>query len=246
MDIADSRTRVLVTGGTRGIGRATAVAFARSGAQVMTCHRSSGLAAETLNKELAAFGNDHRVVVADVTSAADVDNLAAQCRDEFGGLDVLVNNVGVDGVAPLEQLTPILWQQMFDTNITSAYLVTRAVLPLLGVGGAIVNVASAAAGRGRPATAHYSAAKAAMIGFTRSLSKELGPRGIRVNAIEPGLVWDEDDQPALPQPIIDRIVSMTPLGRLARPEDVADVISFLAGDAARFITGESIKVDGGM
>ncbi|MGC4994509.1 SDR family NAD(P)-dependent oxidoreductase [Nocardia salmonicida] len=246
MDSGLAGKRVLITGGTRGIGKATMLAFARAGASVVTCHRTPGPAVDHLAKELVAIGADYRIVTADVTTADDVARLAAECGEAFGGIDVLVNNVGIDGTAALESLTLDVWQHMFDHNITSAYLVTSAVAPLMGAGAAIVNVASAAAARGRPAAAHYSASKAAMLGFTRGLCKELGPRGIRVNAVEPGFLDSgEFDRTESPQ-LVERLRAMTPLGRLCTPEDVAGVIGFLAGPAAEFITGQAIRIDGGM
>lgn len=235
--------RVLVTGGTRGIGRATVLAFARGGAHVVTCHHAPGEAADSLAAELGALGGKHEVVTADVTTGAGAARLADACRGVLGGLDVVVNNVGIDGSAPLERLEEDEWRRLLDHNVTSAYLVTRAVVDLLGEGGSIVNIGSAAALRGRPASAHYSASKAALTGFTRGLCKELGPRGIRVNTVAPGFV---DDGSEVPPPLRERLVAMTPLGRLARPEDVAGAVLFLAGDTAGFVSGTTLTVDGGM
>jgi 3-oxoacyl-[acyl-carrier protein] reductase len=237
--------RVLVTGGTRGIGRATALAFAERGARVVTCHRAEGPEASRLAGDLAKHGDGHRVVPADVTDAAGVDHLLTVCREHLKGLDVLVNNVGVDGHALLENLDETQWHHLMDHNITSTYLVTRAALPLLADGASIVNVGSAAALRGRPAAAHYGASKAAMIGFTRGLCKELGPRGIRVNAVAPGVTSDAPEKD-LPPHVVERLIAATALQRLCRPRDVADAVLFLAGDDSKSISGATLTVDGGM
>lgn len=235
--------RVLVTGGTRGVGRATVLAFAREGADVVTCHRAPGEAADSLTAELEAIGGKHEVVTADVTTGDGAARLAETCRGVLGGLDVVVNNVGIDGSAPLARLAEDDWRRLFDHNVTSAYLVTRAVLDLVAEHGSIVNIGSAAALRGRPDSAHYSASKAALTGFTRGLCKELGPRRIRVNLVAPGFVDDGSD---VPPPLRARLLAMTPLGRLARPEDIAGAVLFLAGDQAAFVSGTTLTVDGGM
>ncbi|MFC5723491.1 SDR family NAD(P)-dependent oxidoreductase [Streptomyces gamaensis] len=240
-----SGKRVLITGGTRGIGRCTALAFARAGARVITCHRSPGEEAAGLEKELTQYGAAHRVVRCDVTSEKDVTRLAAGCRELYGGLDVLVNNVGCDGPVPFGDLEQPEWRRMFDTNVTTAYLVTRAALPLLADGASVINVGSSAALRGRAGGVHYTASKAALIGFTRALCKELGPRGIRVNTVSPGLTETEPGA-GLPPAAVEHITGMTALGRIAQPEDIAGAVLFLAGDTSRYVTGTTLNVDGGI
>lgn len=183
--------RVLVTGGTRGIGRCTVLALARAGARVVTCHHSPDDDAESLRRELKELGTASQVLRCDVTDAADVTRLAGVCRDVLGGLDVLVNNVGVDGPVPFENIEEGEWHRMFDHNVTAPYLVTRAALGLLADGASIVNVGSSVALRGRSNGVHYTASKAALIGFTRALCKEVGSRGIRVNTVAPGLTETE-------------------------------------------------------
>ncbi|MFJ2115096.1 MULTISPECIES: SDR family NAD(P)-dependent oxidoreductase [unclassified Streptomyces] len=237
--------RVLVTGGTRGIGRATVLALAEAGARVVTCHRAPGPEATRLTDDLARHGDGHHIVQEDVTEPEGAERLLEICRQRLGGLDVLVNNVGVDDHAPLADLGPERWRRMLDHNITSAYLVTRAVLPLLTEGASVVNIGSAAALRGRPGAAHYGASKAAMIGFSRGLCKDLGPRGIRVNVVAPGVTSD-DGGLELPPPVRERLLAATPLGRLCTPGDVADAVLFLAGDGSRFVSGSTLTVDGGM
>ncbi|MGW0520095.1 SDR family NAD(P)-dependent oxidoreductase [Crossiella sp. NPDC003009] len=228
--------RVLVTGGTRGIGRATVLAFARSGARVVTCHRG-----QDGDEELEA--QDIGVVRADVTRPEDVRRLLGECLRRLGGLDVLVNNVGRDGQAAIAELPAEEWRDMLDTGLTAAYLVTQAALPLFGPGASVINFSASAATRGIPERAHYTAAKAGVIGLTRSLAKELGPRGIRVNAIAPGLIDTGDE---LPAHIRERVAGLTSLGRLGTSEEVAEVVLFLAGDPARYVSGVTLPVDGGI
>lgn len=238
--------RVLVTGGTRGIGRATVLALAEAGARVVTCHRTPGPEAARLADELKRCSDGHRVTQADVTDPEGAEKLLETCRQHLGGLDAVVNNVGVDDHhAPLDDLGPDRWRRMLDHNITSAYLVTRAALPLLAEGASVVNVGSAAALRGRPGAAHYGASKAALTGFTRGLAKDLGPRGVRVNVVAPGVTSDDDGR-ELPPPVRERLLAATPLGRLCTPADVAAAVLFLAGDGSRFVSGSTLTVDGGM
>ncbi|MGH3972324.1 MAG: SDR family oxidoreductase [Pseudonocardiaceae bacterium] len=236
--------RVLVTGGTRGVGRAVTLAFAAAGADVLTCHRTDEDHPE-LAAQLGSVSSGKRVVTADVTDPDAVHRLIKQTATQFGGLDVLVNNVGVDGKASLPQLSPDEWQRVITTNLTSTYLVTQAALAVLTRNSSVINVGASVAARGRPDAAHYTASKAGLAGLTRSLCKELGPRGVRVNLVAPGVV---ETKPGahLPSPVNERIKAMTALGRLCTPEEVADVVLFLASDLSRYITGATINVDGGM
>lgn len=237
--------RVLVTGGTKGIGRVTVLAFARAGANVVTCHHSADEAAESLTRELKEFGGHHLVVRADVTDGKDVGRLVETCREHLGALDVLVNNVGVDGPVPFEELAADEWRRMIDHNVTATYLVTHAALDLLADGSSVINVGSSVALRGRANGVHYTASKAALIGFTRALCKEVGPRGIRVNTVAPGLTETEPGA-GLPPAAVERIVGMTALGRICQPEDVAGAVLFLAGDTSRYVSGATLNVDGGV
>ncbi|MFI6850125.1 SDR family oxidoreductase [Kitasatospora sp. NBC_00085] len=237
--------RVLVTGGTKGIGRETVLAFARAGATVAACSRGSGAEADALAEDLKETEGNHLLVQADVTTRAGVTELAEHVRATLGGLDVLVNNVGSDGQVWFTDLAEDEWYRVIDQNVTSAYLVTQAALPLLRDGGSIVNVGSSVALRGRVRGVHYTTAKAALIGFTRALSKELGPRGIRVNTVAPGLTETEPGA-GLPPEAVERIVGMTALGRICRPSDVAGAVLFLAGDTSAYISGVTLNVDGGV
>jgi 3-oxoacyl-[acyl-carrier protein] reductase len=237
--------RVLVTGGTKGIGRATVLGLARAGAGVVAVHRSPSEDVESLARELKEIGGQFKLVQADVTSGTDVVEIAAACKETLGGLDGVVNNVGVDGHVTFGDMSEPEWHRVVDHNVTSAYLVTQAVLDLLADGGSVVNVGSSVALRGRVLGVHYTASKAALIGFTRALCKELGPRGIRVNTVAPGLTETEPGA-GLPPAAVERIVGMTALGRICQPEDVAGVVLFLVGDTSRYISGVTLNVDGGV
>lgn len=246
MDLQLTGKRVLVTGGTRGIGRTTVLAFANAGARVVTCYHQDVAAAEKLVAELDEAGLTALVVQADVTKSADVQRLAEAARAELGGIDVIVNNAGADGSAPIAELALEEWRRVLDLDLTSYYLVTQAFLPLLPEGGgSVINLGASAGLRGRPDAPHYTAAKAAVIGLTRSLAKELGRRGIRVNNLAPGVIETERGT-GLPERALQHILGATALGRLGTPEDVAGVALFLASDAARYVTGVTLNVDGGM
>jgi 3-oxoacyl-[acyl-carrier protein] reductase len=235
---------VLVTGGTRGIGRSTALAFARAGASVLTCSRHDDEAARETVRELAALGGQHHLVRADVTQPEDVDALARECRERLGSLHAVVCNVGTISQVPFAELPAAEWRRVLDTNLTAAFLVTQRTLPLLADGAAVIYLGSRAALAGVPGRSHYTAAKAALTGLARSLCKELGPRGIRVNVVYPGIVETEETRQVLGGQI-DRFRRLTALGRLGRPEDVADAVLFLAGQASGYITGQVVQVDGG-
>lgn len=239
----------LVTGGSRGIGRAVTLALAEAGANVIACYRTGGEPVETLSRRLKEIGGVHHLVQADVSQADDVLDLAGECRDRLGGLDVVVNNAGVISHIPIDELPLSEWHRVVDTNLTGAFLVIQSVLPLLGTGSSIINIGSRASVAGVPLRAHYTAAKAGLVGLSRSLAKELGPRGIRVNVVAPGVI-DSDQDHALPPArraeLEQRYRALTALGRVGRVEEVAGVVLFLASDLARYITGQTIDVDGGI
>jgi len=236
--------RVVVTGGTRGIGRAIALAFAGAGARLVVVHRTAGEPVRRLAAELGD-GHGHVFVQADLTRGDGARLLAETVRERLGGVDVLVNNVGVDGHAKFEDLAEEEWHRVMDHNATSAYLVTNALVGLVTDGGSVVNVGASVALRGRPLGVHYSASKAALVGFTRALAKELGGRGIRVNTVAPG-VTETEPGAGLPPALASRLAGMTALGRLGRPEDVAGAVLYLAGASASYVTGVTLEVDGGI
>ncbi|HEV8558949.1 MAG TPA: SDR family NAD(P)-dependent oxidoreductase [Actinophytocola sp.] len=245
MELGLTGRRVLITGGTRGIGRAAVLAFAKAGAGVVVTYRNDEANAETLEQELCEIDVKHRVVRSDVTKAIDVHQLVQTCRETLGGLDVVVNNVGIDGHEPAATLSLADWQHMLRTNLTGAHLVTQYCLEIMERGASVVNVSASVAQRGLPGKAHYTAAKAGLHGLTRSLAKELGPDGIRVNTIAPGLIETEPDA-GLPAPVAERFRAMNPLGRLGTSDEVANVVLFLASNHASYVHGASIAIDGGL
>lgn len=239
----------LVTGGTRGIGRSIVLNLAKAGANVLTCYRQEGEAVESLARELKEIGGEHHLVQADVSKVDDVELLVDEARTRLGSVEVLVNNAGVISHVPFADLPLEEWQRIIDTNLTAAFLVTQKALPLLGEGASVINVGSRAAVVGIPMRAHYTASKAGMIGLTRSLCKELGRQGIRVNLVAPGVI-NTDEAGALSDDEAEkykqRYQNLMALGRFGKPEEVAGAVIFLASDLSAYITGETIHVDGGV
>lgn len=243
MDIDLKGRKALVTGGTRGIGRAIVLALAGAGADVLTCSRSESPAMAELLAELKETGGNHHVIVADVSQPADVEQLIAECQVRYGRLDTLVNNAGVISHVPFAELSLDEWDRVLRVNLTGAFLVVQRALPMLEAGASVINVGSKVATVGVPLRAHYTAAKAGLIGLTRSLAKELGPRQIRVNLVAPGPVETEAE---VPEHVRARYQQMIPLGRLGRPREIANVVQFLASDLSAFVSGETLNVDGGI
>jgi 3-oxoacyl-[acyl-carrier protein] reductase len=245
MDLNLGGKRALVTGGSRGIGRSIVLKLAEQGVSVAACYQRESAAVESLAAELSRIGNDSHVVQADVSDPAAVTRLAGDVRERFGRVDVLVNNAGVVSHATLDGMALEEWQRVLHVNLTGLFLVTQAVLDLIPAGGSVINVTSAVALRGMVGRTHYTASKAGIIGFTRSLCKELGPRDIRVNAIAPGII--ETDQVAgLTPEGRARYGNITALGRLGDPDEIAGVALFLASDLSRYVSGMTINVDGGI
>ncbi len=230
--------RALVTGGSRGIGRAIAAELARAGAEVVVGYRAgAGEAAEVA----AAIGG--RAVQADVSSAGD----AARLVEEAGELDILVNNAGVTRDGLLARMGDADWREVIETNLSSVFYTCRAVVrPMMKRrAGAIVNVSSVVGVHGNLGQTNYGAAKAGIIGFTKSLARELGSRGVRANVVAPGYVKTRLTD-VIPEDLQGVMLANTPLGRLGDPEDVAGAVRFLCSDEASFITGEVLLVDGGL
>jgi 3-oxoacyl-[acyl-carrier protein] reductase len=240
MDLDLAGKKALVTGGSRGVGRGIVLSLARAGVDVVTCYRQESELVESLVRELKEIGGDHQVVQADVTDVASVERLVSVCGDR---LDIVVNNAGAISHIPFAELSLEEWHRIVDTDLTATFLVTQKALPLLAAGGSVVNVGSKVATVGIPLRAHYTAAKAGLVGLTRSLAKEYGPAGIRFNIVAPGPVQTETETP---EPVKERYRTMIPLGRLGTTEDIANVVLFLASPRAAFVTGETINVDGGL
>ncbi|WP_217235993.1 SDR family NAD(P)-dependent oxidoreductase [Streptomyces sp. AC555_RSS877] len=249
MELALHGRKLLITGGTRGIGRGLVLAAARSGADVVTCYRQESEAVDTLTAALKETAGDHHVLRADVGDTAEVDRLVGETKDRFGRLDGIVNNAGLISHIPFAELPAEEWSRILDTNLTAAYRIIQQALPLLGAGSSVVNIGSRGAAAGIPLRAHYTAAKAAMIGLTRSLAKELGPQGIRVNVVAPGVIETEAfaTMPAERADALRATYSRkTALARLGTVEELAGPVLFLLSDASAYITGETINVDGGI
>ena len=228
----------LVTGASRGIGRAIASELAAGGATVVIGYRSGKEEAESLASELGG-----RAIQADVSSAEDAARLVA----EAGDLDILVNNAGLTRDGLLARMSDDDWRTVIDTNLSSVFYTCRAVCrPMMKKrAGAIVNVSSIVGVHGNWGQTNYAASKAGIIGFTKSLAKELGSRNVRANVVAPGYVKTQLTD-VLPEEATTAMLANTPLGRLGEPEDIAGAVRFLCSDAASFITGEVLLVDGGL
>lgn len=238
---------VLVTGASVGIGAAIAERFCRDGYQVALHYRSHKQEAEALCARLSAEGLIAAPFYADLQSEEDIDALAAAVRAQFGPVDVLVNNAGIALPAMLLQdLPPAEWDYLFSINVRGMYLVTRAVLPdMIGrQAGAVVNISSMWGVSGASCEAAYSASKAAVIGLTKALAKELAPSRIRVNCIAPGFV-DTAMNGTLDSEARKTFIAETPLLRAGTAQDIASAAAFLASAEASFITGQTLSVDGG-
>ena len=237
--------RALVTGASRGIGRAVVMQLAERGAVVAATYHQDHAAATRLRVDLAELDEEHLVIQADVADAAAARRAIALATERFERIDILVNNAGVISHRSLEQLPPHEWRRVVDTNLTGAYLVTREAVDHMAEGGSIVIVTSAVALRGMPDAAHYTASKAGLIGLTRALCKELGPRGIRVNAVAPGII-ETDQASDLGGSARARYEAMTSLRRLGTAHEVADAVLFLASDMSSYVSGLTLVVDGGI
>lgn len=243
LDLAGKRA--LVTGGADGVGRAIVQALLQQGVSIATTYAQKNEAASLLTTELARWGNGSFALQAEVSDAHSVEALAARVRERFGQIDLLVNNASTIQHAAFEELTLPDWQRVLDTNLTGVYLVTRAVLDLMTTPGSIINVSACLASVGMRGKSHYTAAKAGVIGFTRSLCKELGAKGIRVNVVAPGVI-ETEELGDLSVEQRKRYAYLSAIGRLGQPEEVAATVLFLASDLASFITGATIAIDGGV
>ena len=245
MDLDLGGKRALVTGGSRGIGRAIVLGLARGGAKVAACYNRESDDVERLRAELAQIDADSYLTQADISDPASVQQFVADAQERFGGLEIVINNAGVVSHRMLDQLELEEWHRVIDTNLTAIYLVAKAAAPLMGDGGSIVNITSAVAMRGMPGRTHYISSKAGVIGITRALCKELGPRGIRVNALAPGII-ETDQTSDLDEAGRQRYSGLAALKRLGGPEEIADVALFLSSDHASFVSGVTLNVDGGI
>lgn len=239
----------IVTGGATGIGAATARLLARRGADVVICSRTAAELARAATEIEAATGRRCLAVPTDVKDEAQVERLVQRAIDAFGRIDILVNNAGGSRLGPLRALTTKAWDSSFDLNVRAAYLCTReAGRHMLAQGsGAIVNISSRAGSHGVKGGAHYSAAKAALEMFTQVSAAEWGRYGIRVNCVAAGMIASERAVEAwqTARLDLDSAATLIPLGRTGTPDEVANAVVFFASDAASYITGQTLAVDGG-
>lgn len=232
---------VLITGGSRGIGKSCVYEFAKAGYRVFLNYEKSDEAAQKICAETGAIA-----VKADISDEESVERMAELVR-KYGKVSVIVNNAGISQIKLFSDITAADWDRMFDVNVRGMFLVTKAFLPdmIHEKYGKIINISSMWGVRGGSCEVHYSAAKAAVIGFTKALAKEVGPSGINVNCIAPGVI-DTDMNSELDEQAMAELCADTPAGRIGTPYDIAKTAVFLASDDASFITGQTICADGGI
>ena len=238
----------IVTGASKGIGAAIAKTLAANGAKVVVNYASSKSGADAVVRAITSAGGQAVAVQGDVSKGADAKRVVDTAIVAYGQLDILVNNSGVYEFGALEEVTDAQFHRMFDINVLGLLLMTQAASPQLGEGGSIINIGSGVTAITPPGTAVYTATKGAVDAITGVLAKELGPRKIRVNSVNPSLTATEGTHSAgmLASDFEAGIVAQTPLGRLGQPQDIADVVAFMASDDARWLTGEKIIAGGGL
>lgn len=237
----------IVTGGSRGIGRAVSLLFAKEGANVAIVYAGNTTAAEETKQQVEALGAAAAIFQCDVADEQAVTAMVKAVKDQFGSIDILVNNAGITRDGLLMRMKEADWQAVLNTNLSGAYHCTKAVTKQMMKQrhGAIVNLSSVVGETGNAGQANYASAKAGLLGLTKAVAKELASRNIRVNAVAPGFV-ETDMTAALPDAAKEDMLRSIPLGRAASADDVAKAVLFLASDEAGYITGQVLNVDGGM
>jgi 3-oxoacyl-[acyl-carrier protein] reductase len=239
----------VVTGASKGIGASIARHLAADGAAVVVNFSSSKEGADRVVAEITSKGGKAVAVQANVAKQADIQRLFAEAKKQFGRVDILVNNAGIYEFQPLEQVTPEHFHKQFDLNVLGLILTSQEAVKHIGPsGGAIINIGSVAATAGLPGTSVYGGTKAAVDAVTRALAKELGPKKIRVNSINPGMVETEGWHAAgiAESDFRKQVEATTPLGRIGQPQDIAPAVVFLASNDATWITGETLFISGGL
>jgi 3-oxoacyl-[acyl-carrier protein] reductase len=236
---------VLITGASRGIGRAIALACGREGAAVGVTYVERAGEAATVVEAIRAAGSPAAAAPMDVCERATVRSALARLAEALGGLDVVVNNAGINRPCDFDRISDADWDAVVAVNLRGPFVVTQEALPLLAAGGAVINIGSVSGQYGGPRTAHYAAAKGGLIALTQCMARFLAPRGIRANLVSPGLIESEmaaAGLAALPPTIREAIL----LGRLGRPEEVAEAVVFLASAESAYMTGQTVNVNGGL
>ena len=237
----------IVTGGSRGIGRSIVLALCREGADCAFTYTRNSAAAESLAKEVQSIGRRAKSFQIDVRDFEGTKLFVEEVKKEFGRIDILVNNAGITRDKSLMMMNKEDWSEVIDTDLTGVFNTTRACIIsfLKQRSGNIVNMSSVSGIHPLPGQVNYAAAKAGVLGFTKSLAREVAPYNIRVNAVAPGFV-DTDMTSALSETYRETVMKMVPLGRFGSAGEVAEVVAFLAGDASQYITGQVIQIDGGL
>ncbi len=246
-EIKEEKKVVLVTGGTRGIGKKTAEKYAKNGYNVIINYVSDNTDVEKITKEFNEIGSECLIVKADVSKKSDVDNLIKMAIEKFKKIDVLVNNAGITKDNLLMRMTEEEFDKVIEINLKGTFLVTKAVSKYMikNRSGSIINLSSVVGVSGNAGQSNYSASKAGIIGFTKSIAKELASRNIRANAVAPGFI-KTDMTNVLQESVKENIYNQIPLKRMGEAEEVADLIYFLGSEQSKYITGQVINVDGGM
>lgn len=242
----DSKVAI-VTGGSRGIGKEIVLTLAQAGANVVINYVGNKELAENVAEEVKRMGRDALVIRADVSDSNDVDNLVSETLNKFGRIDILINNAGITRDNLIIRMKEEDWDRVIDTNLKSVFLTSKAISKIMMKQreGKIVNISSVIGTLGNAGQANYVAAKAGVIGLTKTLAKELASRGINVNAVAPGFI-QTDMTANMREDIKEKLLEQIPLARLGNPKDIANMVKFLVSEEASYMTGQIIHVDGGM
>lgn len=237
----------VVTGGSRGIGRAIALKLASMGAQIVVNYTSNSTAADEVVKEVEALGSKGIAVKANVANADDIENLIKEAEAQLGKIDILVNNAGITKDGLLIRMKEQDFTDVIDVNLKGVFLTTKLIgkKMLKQKSGSIVNITSVVGLMGNAGQANYAASKAGVVGFTKSVAREFASRGIRVNAVAPGFI-ESDMTAQLSEKVVEDYMANIPLSRFGKAEDIANTVAFLVSEQANYITGQTIQVDGGI